>query len=331
MVSVVVSMSDPIRTTRTRIYIEISHTPTYRLLSATVKNPLVSIGMPVYNCGDTVAEAIISIVDQTFKDWELIVIDDGSTDRTLEVVRRFADPRIRIVSGGSNRYLPARLNEAVHMAKGKYFARMDGDDVSYHDRLEKQVSHLLKHPEIDLLGGSIVIFGKDGRAVGLRRAKETHEEICGPPWRPSVLAHITWMGKHAWFLRNPYREEFFRTEDRDLLTRTRRESHFAALPDILAGQREAGLSLKKQIPARRQFLRTLAREGIRQKSPSLLIPGIPVELTKFALDIIAIKTGLTYKILKYRLPAVSESVAEQWWSIWQETRNLAAPYYHELA
>jgi glycosyltransferase involved in cell wall biosynthesis len=288
------------------------------------QHPLVSIGMPVHNCEDTVAEAIASIVNQTFENWELIIVDDGSTDETFEVASRFNDPRIRIVRGDKNKYLPTRLNECVLMARGEFFARMDGDDVSYADRLQKQVGYLAAHPEIDLLGGSILVFGSDGKAIGLRMAKETHAEICGPPWRPSVLPHVTWMGKRSWFLRNPYREDVSHAQDRELLTRTRDKSRFAAIPDILAGVREAELTLRKQVPARRQFLKTLGREGLRQKSPSLLIPGIPVEIAKLALDIVAIKTGLVYKILQHRVPPVSQELAEQWSSILKETQNIAA-------
>src|ERR1700684_499695 len=100
--------------------------------------PLVSIGMPVYDCEKTIAVSLRSILNQTFTEWELIIIDDGSQDGTLARAREFDDPRIRIVDGQRNLGLPARLNQAVHLSGGTYFARMDGDDIAYPERIEKQ-------------------------------------------------------------------------------------------------------------------------------------------------------------------------------------------------
>lgn len=294
-------------------------------------NPLVSIGMPVYNCEATVAEAIASILNQTFKEWELIVIDDGSTDETFQIAQQFSGPRVRVIRGDSNKHLPARLNEAVFMARGKYFARMDGDDISYPDRLRKQIDFLEIHPEVDLLGGSILVFGKNYKAIGLRKARLTHAEICGSPWRASTLPHMTWFGRRDWFVRNPYREDTSHAQDRELLTRTRRESQFAAIPDIIAGVREVDLTLKKQLPSRHQFLRALTREGVRQKDISMLALGIPAELAKLSLDVIAIKTGLKYRILKHRVPRVPQEALQQWSEVLHETSNIAAQFCQTYA
>ncbi len=97
----------------------------------TATMPLISIAMPVYNCETTVAASLRSILLQSYPRWELLVIDDGSTDATLEIVRGFQDPRIRIVADGEHRLLPCRLNQAIAMARGQFFARMDGDDIAY--------------------------------------------------------------------------------------------------------------------------------------------------------------------------------------------------------
>ncbi len=94
-------------------------------------SPLVSIGMPVFNCEKTLRATVASILNQDYGNWELIIIDDGSSDMTLDTARSFTDPRIRVVPGAGNLCLPARLNEAVGLSRGKYFARMDGDDISY--------------------------------------------------------------------------------------------------------------------------------------------------------------------------------------------------------
>src|SRR5215472_3881837 len=96
-----------------------------------VRGPLVSIGMPTFNCERTLAIAIRSILNQTYDNWQLLLMDDGSTDRTLEVARGFADPRISVLTDHSHKGLVPRLNQAVEMSQGEYFARMDGDDVAY--------------------------------------------------------------------------------------------------------------------------------------------------------------------------------------------------------
>src|ERR1035438_1549664 len=84
--------------------------------------PTVSIGMPVFNCAKTIAQAIPSILNQTFKDWELLIIDDGSIDGTFQIAASFDDPRIIVLEGGENKGLPPRLNECVNMVKGRFFA-----------------------------------------------------------------------------------------------------------------------------------------------------------------------------------------------------------------
>lgn len=93
-------------------------------------DPLVSTGMPVFNCQQTLNTAVQSILNQTYSNWKLIMIDDGFQDRTLDIAHSFHDPRIKVVSGGQNQQLPIRLNQAIALSRGKCFARMDGDDVS---------------------------------------------------------------------------------------------------------------------------------------------------------------------------------------------------------
>src|SRR5579871_2414525 len=98
--------------------------------------PLVSVGMPVRNNERTLARAIASILGQTHPQLELILIDDGSSDGTLRVAQSFSDSRIRLFSDGQSLGLSTRLNQAIDVSGGRYFARMDGDDVSYPERFE---------------------------------------------------------------------------------------------------------------------------------------------------------------------------------------------------
>ena len=112
----------------------------------------VSVVMSVYNCEQYVGETIQSIIDQTFTDWEFIIINDCSRDRSAEVIRKFDDPRIIFIDNKENKGQSANLNYGISIAKGEYIARTDHDDISYPTRFEKQVKYLDDHPDVVLLG-----------------------------------------------------------------------------------------------------------------------------------------------------------------------------------
>ncbi|MBV5327771.1 MAG: glycosyltransferase family 2 protein, partial [Chlorobium sp.] len=114
--------------------------------------PLLTIAMPVFNGGPHLRMAVLSIVQQSFTDWELLLIDDGSTDGAIEELADLADSRIHVIRDGRNRGLAARLNEALGLARGYYFARMDADDISYPERFSQQLAFLKSDQSVDLLG-----------------------------------------------------------------------------------------------------------------------------------------------------------------------------------
>lgn len=131
-----------------------------------VDNEKVSVIMAVYNCEDTVADAIESILNQTYKDIELIICDDCSADGTYKVVEGYKakyPDRIVLIQNEENKKLPYSLNHCLKYATGKYVARMDGDDYSYPERIEKQVNYLRSHPDIDLVGTGMAVF--DGEKI----------------------------------------------------------------------------------------------------------------------------------------------------------------------
>lgn len=283
--------------------------------------PTITIGMPIYNCEATIGEAIASILNQTFADWELIVCDDGSTDATADAALGFGDPRIRVLRGGANLGLPARLNQIVAACRSEFFARMDGDDVAYPDRFQKQLQALRANPAVDLIGGSVIIIDRQGNAIGYRRSMETHREICGRPWRFSNLIHVTWMGRAAWFKRNPYDASLTHSQDRALLLRTRNKSRFAALPDTLAGVREDRPVWSKLVRARRQLVRSTTAEALRQRDLGLFVVSPLAETVKLALDAIATSTGLGHRLLRHRVPFVSAPQVEEWQSVLEAVRR----------
>ena len=285
---------------------------------------LVSIAMPVYNCEQTLATAIRSMLNQTFEDWELLLMDDGSTDRTLQMARSFSDPRIHIFAEGNHRGLVSRLNQAIDRSHGKYFARMDGDDVSYPERFALQVEFLEKHSEIDLLGGGILIFGQGGQVLGTREVRMTHRYICRRPWAGFYLPHPTWMGRTEWFCKHRYRSDAVRCEDQDLLLRTHEHSRFAALPEIVLGYREQELSLKKILIGRRSFMHSVLRQATPRREYATAIAAIVEQTFKSLVDCMAIGTGLNYCVLRHRALPVGEAEKEYWTRVWNEAHKEAA-------
>lgn len=122
-------------------------------------NPKISVIMPVYNLEAYVGEAIDSIINQTFTDWELIIVNDGSCDATAEIVRQYTDKRIIFIDNPRNKKKPACLNQAISIARGDYFIIMDGDDKSFPDRLQKKYDYMESHIEILACGCQIQRFG----------------------------------------------------------------------------------------------------------------------------------------------------------------------------
>jgi glycosyltransferase involved in cell wall biosynthesis len=283
--------------------------------------PCVSIGMPVLNCGSTITAAIRSILNQSFPEWELLLIDDGSTDETLEIAHGYRDPRIRVVADGMHRGLVARLNQAIGLGRGKYFARMDGDDVSYPERLALQVDYMEQHPEIDLLGGRMLVFGQGGQVLGAQENRTTHEDICRRPWAGLRLAHPTWMGGMQWFRKHPYHSDALRCEDQDLLLRTHEDSRFAAIPEIVLGYREEDLSLRKSLSGRCSFVRVVIREAIPKRRYGIAAGAIIEQLFKGLAECVAIGTGLRYRILRNRALPVDEAAVRRWKQVWGEVRT----------
>ncbi len=122
--------------------------------------PRVTVLMPAYNAALHIGAAIDSILQQTYRDFELLIIDDGSTDATAEIVRGISDPRLRYYRNERNLRLAATLNLGLELARSEFIARMDADDLAMPDRLERQVEYLEKHPDVVLLGAGMVCFSE---------------------------------------------------------------------------------------------------------------------------------------------------------------------------
>jgi glycosyltransferase involved in cell wall biosynthesis len=196
----------------------------------------VTVGLPFFNARTTLGAAIASVFHQSYEDWELLLVDDGSTDGSSAVAERAVrDPRVRLVSDGVNRGLAARLNQIAAMARHPLLARMDADDVMHPDRLRRQAERI-EQSGADVVGSDAYIIDERARVVGIRRARpfSTRAEVL----RRGGLIHPSCLGRTRWFRDHPYDGAYPRAEDLELWARTVEGSRFASIDLPLLFYRE---------------------------------------------------------------------------------------------
>lgn len=195
-------------------------------------HPQVTVLMPAYNAERYVGDAIKSILNQTFTDFELLVVDDGSTDRTLEILNSFVDPRIRIIGNNGNRGIVYSLNKGINLAKGVFVARMDTDDISASTRLMKQYRYLSNHPDVALCGCGMVTFNEH-RIISKIYYSLGYDSLKAETLFNSPFPHPGVMVRREVLANNPYRAEALHAEDYDLWSRLLRSHRGINLPHFL--------------------------------------------------------------------------------------------------
>lgn len=224
--------------------------------------PLVTVLLPVYNSRRHLREAIKSIQAQTYTNWEMLVINEyGSNDGSSDIVQNlsFVDSRIRLIQNGSRLGLANSLNYGMQMAKGKYIARMDADDLSHETRFEKQVYFLEEHPEIGLCGTYQHHFGK--QIDWIHKPPITPEKCRANMMFDCDLCHSTVMFRRQLFMDNQlfYNPDYL-AEDFELWSRAVRLIEFANIPEVLGEYRWDGenISIKKQEQMAKENARIVA-------------------------------------------------------------------------
>jgi glycosyltransferase involved in cell wall biosynthesis len=205
-----------------------------------MKTPLVSVVMPVFNSQSYLDEAVKSILAQSLADFEFIIIDDGSTDQSLKMLRSYErlDSRIRLISR-PNTGLCGALNEALGLARGKFIARMDADDISLPERFAKQVEFLENHPEAVMVGTAIELIDGRGRRL-LRPPAKTSDEVLQSELLEgnSGISHPTAMlRREPMVAAGGYDQASFPAEDLDLWLRLAEVGKLANLPEVLVRYR----------------------------------------------------------------------------------------------
>jgi glycosyltransferase involved in cell wall biosynthesis len=193
--------------------------------------------MPVYNAEQYLRPAVESILAQTFGDFEFLIMDDGSRDSSIALVKEYAakDPRVKLVER-QHTGLNQTLNDGLKMARGKYLARMDADDISMPTRFEKQIEYLESHPDCVLLGSRVMLIDTYGSPFSESFQKLTHEEIDAELLRGSGWALVhpsTMMRREVLMAAGGYNPRCYVCEDHDLYLRMAERGRVANLPEIL--------------------------------------------------------------------------------------------------
>jgi glycosyltransferase involved in cell wall biosynthesis len=271
--------------------------------------PKLSVILSVFNGGLLLVDAVRSIAEQTYKDWELLLIDDGSSDDSLADIRGLFDPRIRIYSDGRNLGLATRLNQGIELSRGQYIARMDADDVCLPDRFRLQIDFLESHDEIDLVGGQIIAF-YPGNYLLQSSWPVNHPDICATPWRGIRIPHPTWMARREWFEKFKYHiPEYVRAEDQELLLRAMKESKYALLPEVVLAYRQGALNFSKNYRGRRSLLKAQINHFLGNRRPIQATLSLVAFSVKVIVDLIAMVPGLNHLFFKRMGGQVSSDVA----------------------
>jgi len=237
--------------------------------------PRVTVLLPVYNAEKYIKEAIESMLNQTFRDFELLIINDGSTDKSLEIITSCKDGRIRLIVNEKNEGLIYSLNKGIEMAQGEYIARMDADDICMPERLEIQVEFMENNPNIGVVGSWTMTDSGEKKFIG--KYYSDPAKIKSGFLFGTSLAHPTVMIKKGALGNFRYDENFKHAEDYDLWTRMADSVNFANLTEVLLMHRkheESVSSTYTDIQTDNAFVirkRQLEKIGIKATDEELIL------------------------------------------------------------
>lgn len=229
--------------------------------------PLVSVIMPVFNSEPFLAEAIQSVLDQSFGDFELIIINDGSADNSEFTILSFPDPRIVYIKNKENLGLIYSLNRGIDLSRGKYLARMDGDDICNPDRLIKQVDYLNQHKSIAVVASTVSLINESGNETGiwpLDRKTVSPKSIRRTLPFANCLAHPAVMMRSELIKKLKYKKGQTNIEDYDLWLRIQNRGYrIAKIDEPLLRYREHSNSVTQALLQKKNPFYKMAKMKIR--------------------------------------------------------------------
>jgi glycosyltransferase involved in cell wall biosynthesis len=280
--------------------------------------PEVTVAIPFRNPGAFLELAIRSVFAQTHQDWELILLDDGSSDGAREFAGSIEDDRVRVYHDGQFLSLPARLNQAIALARGRYFLRMDADDVMHPERIAHQVSLLRQCDDDTVAGSSVYSIDADSRVHGIRGYPAPAGQ--GFAARHAFI-HPTIGAATSWFAKHGYDPKFRRSEDAELYCRTAPVTNFVVTPEAWLYYREVGLfNIAKQLETHMGLLQILRRDYARPRLP--YVAHVSMEAAKIWTYMVADAFGRIDLLYRRHLPASERERAARGLEI---VRNQALP------
>lgn len=231
------------------------------------KQPLVSVIMPVYNARRYLRDAIESVRSQTISDFEFLIVDDGSTDSSWELLRSYAkkDKRIRLYRNSPNQGLVGSLNSIISKTRGKYIARMDADDVSLPDRFERQVAILESRPEIVACGGQEYIIDEQGKTIAEKYFPTDPNTCYNMLMNVMVIQPPLLMAQGDVFRKLRYDNHIFKNDDISMHFKLLKYGKFTNVDGIIFKYRRVQNSLTHKNPKKVYFLALFVRLNAMMK------------------------------------------------------------------
>ena len=294
--------------------------------------PHISVVLPAYNAEKYLDQAVRSILAQTFTDFELIIVDDGSIDKTLAIAHNYTDPRIRVIANTENRGLAASCNIGWKAATGEFIARQDADDYSYPTRFEKQIAYLLKNPKVGILGTNRQTINRKGK---IRDHKPLPEQaVFDDLLHRNLVVHGSALIRRSVLEQVGGYDEWFRlSQDYDLWLRIAdRIAWIKSLPEALYVIREHGESSTAKDPRPAELYRMAALNNIKgnltdEMREEVMTNGIEsyeahfsaaeqLELTKFLASAYKKTKNYGKALAEYKKLAVKNGIS------WKIRRNI---------
>ncbi|MDP8306115.1 MAG: glycosyltransferase family A protein [Candidatus Chlorobium antarcticum] len=305
-----------------------------------MQTPKVTVLMPVHNGQQHLREAIESILKQSFTDFEFLIIDDGSTDGSTAIVKTYNEPRIRLIANTENQGTVHVLNQGIQEAKGEYIARMDADDISLPQRLEKQVRFMDSRPDIGISGAGMRLI-KKGKLKNTRTQPEQDKELKITLLFNTCFFHPTVIIRTALAKKHPYPDNLVYTQDYNYWTKLAPLTRFANLKETLLyfreheGQlstRKADLQITNARNIREAYLRRL-RDSITPEEleihHQIAENRKEIDLKKAESWLVKLEESNAAKTI-FDLDACKREISRKWWLTCRKNtiygRNVLAVY-----
>lgn len=216
-------------------------------MSTAYHDPKITVLMSVYNSEKYLKEAIESILNQTFADFEFLIMDDHSNDDSVRIINNYHDERIKFIRNEVRLGLASSLNKGIRLARGVYIARMDADDISLSTRLERQNDFFDNHKDIGVIGAQAELIDANGKTLGKTQKFTTHALIKWTNLFSSSMLHPTIFARKELLEKNLYNENFSNSQDYELWSRLLKKTRFENIDECLLRLRIHGRSTSQTL------------------------------------------------------------------------------------